>query len=440
MIVGLGAAGLRAAIAARRVDPSSNITVVCDEPYTTYSRCGLPFVLGGEIDGFDRLVVASPQLLSKMRLNILLNSRVVDVQHDTVSVEGKDGSTNLRFDSLVLATGAKPFIPPIKGVELKNVFSLRTIDDGVRIAEALNSARRVVVVGAGAIGLEAAEAFVKRGVDVKVVELMPKVLPKLLDLDMAKIVYDGIVSHCYPIILGSGVSEIYGSESVEGVHVNDDDIPCDAVLIATGVRPDVELAKIAGLKLGVTRGILTDEHMRCSIDNIFAAGDCAETKHIVTGKPFLPLLGTVAYREGMVAGKNAVGDAAVFRGALGSMVLRICDFEVGSVGLTVELAKKEGFKVVVGKVKWYTKAEYYPTHREIVVKLIFNAEDGKIIGGQIVGGEAVAQRINLIAASIGWGITAEEMVNVDTCYSPPVADTIEPVTRAAELALRRLKK
>ncbi|MCD6155346.1 MAG: FAD-dependent oxidoreductase [Candidatus Verstraetearchaeota archaeon] len=440
VVVGLGAAGLWSAISARMKDSSADIYAFCDEKYFTYSRCGLPFVIGGEILRFNDLIITSEDILKRMRINFKLNCRVTDVVKDTVYYDSENGSGQLKFDSLILATGSKPFIPPIKGVNLTNVFTLRTIDDGAKILNTLNSTKRSIIIGAGAIGLEVAEALTRRGLEVKIVELLPRVLPALLDEDMAKIVQKRLESNGVSLILGRGVDEIYGSGKVEGVAVGDENFQCDMVIVATGVRPNVDLAKNIGVNLGVTGGIKTSKIMETNIEGVFAAGDCAETVHLVNGKPFLPMLGTSAYRQGKVAGFNAAGGSRIFPGSLGSTVLKVFGVEIGSTGLTVERAVKEGFKVVVGKVRWYTKAEYYPTHEKINVKLVFDGESGRIIGGQIVGGEDVAQRVNLLAASIGWGMKVEDLCNIDTCYSPPVADTIEPIVRASELAFRKFKR
>ena len=440
VVVGLGPAGLWSAISARVADSSAEVVVLSDEKYLTYSRCGLPFVIGGEIGSFEELVITSIDKLKSLRIQVFLESRVVDVDGDEVVYEHRGELHRIKFSSLVLATGSKPFIPPIPGIDAGGVYSLRTINDGVAISKASMKARRALVIGAGAIGLEVAEALAERGLEVTVAEIMPRVLPAILDGDMARILSQAIRSSGVNLMLNSRVEEIIGNPTVSSAVVGEAEVPCDLVVVATGVRPNVDLARKVGVSIGATGGIETDEFMRTSIEGIYAAGDCAETKHLVTGRPFTPFLGSVAYRQGKVAGANAAGSSLRFAGSLGSTVLRVFGFEVGFTGLTCEQAKGEGIRTVVGKVKWLTKAEYYPGAREIVVKLVFRADDGKLIGGQIVGGEAVAQRINLLAAAIACGMDAESIASIDTCYSPPVADAIEPITRAAEIALRKLRK
>jgi len=440
-IVGFGTAGLRAALSAKSQDSSVSVTVVSEEPYLTYSRCGLPFVIGGQIESFEKLVVASRNMLLKLGVELMLGFRAVDAIGDTLYVEKVDGgeSKQIKFDSLIVATGSRASLPPIRNLNVNNVFTLRGIDDGIKIVNALEKVRHFVVVGAGAIGLECAEAFLRRGIKVHVVELMPKVLPSILDDDMASILHESIVKHNVTLKLSGRVSEVLGSNTVEGVVVNDEVIDCDAILVSTGVKANVDFAKKIGLEIG-SYAIKTNEFQETSKAGVYSAGDCAETKHLITLKPFAPYLGTVAYRQGNIAGTNAAGGSMRFNGALGSIVLKIFDYEVGATGLNVEQAEREGMKVIVGKAKWYTKAEYYPSHGDLTVKVVFDANNGRLIGGQIIGVSDVAQRINLLSALISMGATVDNIVNLDTCYSPPVADVIEPVVRASEIALKKFRR
>ncbi len=440
VVIGFGPAGLWSAISARMQDPSAEITVLTDEKYLTYSRCGLPYVIGGEIEAFEHLIVASPARLKGMRISVYTESRVVDVEKSSVVYECNGYTKRISFDSLIIATGAYPFIPKIPGKDLKNVFTLRTIDDAMKILHCCKTARKIAIIGAGAIGLELSEALRRRGLEVMVVEMMPKVLPAILDADMSSIISNTLVKSGVSLLLNSKVEEIMGKAEVEGVIVDGEEHSCDAVILATGVKPRVDLAEKIGVKLGKLGGIAVDDFMRTSVEGVYAAGDCVEARHLVTGKSFLPFLGTVAYRQGKIAGKNAAGGTAIFRGALGSTVLKIFDVIIGSTGLTVEKAREEGYKVISSKVKWVTRAEYFPGYRDVIVKLVFNEENGKIIGGQVIGGEEVAQRVNLISLAIQSSLTAEELASMDTCYSPPVSDTIDPISRAAEIALKKLRR
>lgn len=439
VVVGLGPAGLWSAISARMTNRSVRVTVVTDEEFLTYSRCGLPFVIGGEIKGFEDLIITSMKYLKSIGIKILTRCRAIEVDDENLLVEHDGYVERINFSSLIFATGSRPFVPPIPGRDLDGVYTLRTIRDGMKIVDEAGKARNVMVVGAGAIGLEVAEALSKLGLNVILVEIMPRVLPAILDDDMARLLHRRISSKVN-LMLDSRVEEIVGDDRVREVVVNGRHFPCDFVVMATGVRPNVDLAETAGVNIGKLGGIVTDKRMQTSNSRMYAAGDCAETFHLITKKPFLPLLGTVAFRQGRVAGVNAAGGLAWYHGALGSTVLRVFGVEVGFTGLTASQAVEEGFNVVVGKVKWKTRAEYYPGARDITVKLIFNGDNGRLIGGQIVGGEAVAPRVNMLATAMTCGMDVEGLVSVDTCYSPPVADTIEPIVRAAEVALRKFKK
>ncbi|MCS7097089.1 MAG: FAD-dependent oxidoreductase [Candidatus Methanomethylicia archaeon] len=443
VVIGFGPAGLRASLSAKAQDSSSSITVISEEPYLTYSRCGLPFVISGDIESFDKLMI-SKNIILRSNIELMLGFKAIDAISDTLYIENiKSGETKqLKFDSLIIATGSRVAIPPIKNLDKylnsENVFTLRSIDDGIKILKLINKVKHLIIIGAGAIGLEAAEAFSKRGVMIDVIELMPKVLPTILDDDMALLIHENMIKHNIGLRLNSRVNEVFGSNRIEGVIVNNSNISCDSLLIATGVKSCVEFAKTINLELG-SMAIKTNELQETSKANIYAAGDCAETRHLITSEPFVPYLGTVAYRQGNVAGVNAAGGFMRFQGALGSIVLKIFDYEVGATGLTVEKAENSGFKPVVGKVKWYTKAEYYPSHGDIIVKLVFDENTRRLIGGQIIGVSDVAQRVNILATAISLHATVDDLIKLDTCYSPPVADVIEPIVKASEIAFKKFR-
>ncbi|RLE52347.1 MAG: pyridine nucleotide-disulfide oxidoreductase, partial [Candidatus Methanomethylicota archaeon] len=251
VVVGLGPAGLWSAISARVADPSAEVVVISDEKYLTYSRCGLPFVIGGEIGGFDELIITSIDKLKSLRIQVSLESKVVDVSGDEVIYEREGEVHRIKFSSLVIATGSKPFIPPIPGIDVSGVYSLKTIDDGLMISEAVRRARKALVIGAGAIGLEVAEALVRRGLEVVVAEIMPRVLPTILDGDMAKILGEAIRSSGVQLMLNSKVEEILGDSKVKCALVGGVEVPCDIVIVATGVRPNIELARKIGVSIGV---------------------------------------------------------------------------------------------------------------------------------------------------------------------------------------------
>ncbi|MFQ6076224.1 MAG: FAD-dependent oxidoreductase [Candidatus Bathyarchaeia archaeon] len=442
-IVGANAAGIDAASAARKTDRKAEIVLVTRESYPAYSRCGLPYVLAGEIPRFEDLIVFPPSYYRMMRLDLRTETDVktVDPREKTLQLEARDGDAEtLKYDSLILATGAYPFVPPIKGVDKKGVFSLRTIDDGKMVGEAMKDARTAVVVGAGFIGLEMAHAFVESDIKTTVVELLPYVLPAVLDKDMANLVQRGLEERGIRVITGRGVEEVTGGDHVEGALVAGEEIEADILMMAVGVRPNTELARQLGAEVGVTRGIKVNPRMMTTVPDIYAAGDCVESYNMLTGQPTMSQLGTTAVRQAKVAGINAAGGYAVFPGVLSSAVTRIFGFEVGATGFNEFWAQRAGFKTVSGSVSSTTKAHYFPGGEEIRVKVVAEPAFGRVIGCQIVGGEGVTQRVNVVSVAIQKQMTVWELAKADTCYAPPVNETWEVVALAAETAAMRLRR
>ena len=442
IIIGAHAAGLDAASAARKTDRTAEITLITKEKKTAYSRCGLPFVLGGHIPSFDDLVVFPESFYKMMKLNLKTETTVtnIDAKAKTVEIQDKSGNKEtLSYDNLVLTTGAYPFVPPIKGREKKGVFVVRTIEDGEKINEALETAKSAVIIGAGLIGLEVAVACLERGLKTTVVEFLPYVLPVLLDKDMADRIQNMLEEKGMTTIVGKGAEEILGTDKVNGVLVGGEEIPADVVVVATGVRANVELAKNAGIELGEKRAIKTNMRMETSIKDIYAAGDCAETINLITCRPTLSQLGTTAVKQAKVAGTNAAGGYTTFSGALGSWITRLFDTEIGGTGLTEFMAGRAGIETVSGTIASKTRADYFPGALPIRIKLTAEKETAKIIGAQIIGGEEVTQRINALSFAIQNEMTIRELAKAETCYAPPVCETWEPMVLAAEIVLRKLQ-
>ena len=443
IIIGAHAAGVDAASAARKTDRTAQITLIADEKHVGYSRCGLPFVLGGQIPTFQSLIVFPPAYFQMMKLDLRTETKVtsINTQNKTVETQIKDGKTEtIPYDSLIIATGANSFMPPIKGREKKGILSLRTLEDGAKIDEAIkNGAKTAVVMGAGLIGLELAIALQERGLKVTVVEMLPQILPQMLDPDMAKIVQEMLTEKGMIILTGKGVEECLGEENITGIVACKEEINSDIFISAFGVRGNTELATKAGIILGETKLIKTTAKMETNIKDVYAVGDCAESPHIVTQKPTVAQFGTVAVRQGKVAGINAAGGYALFTGVLGSAVSRLFDTDVGVTGLTETAAKKAGIDTVTGTISSKTKADYYPGALPIKVKLIVEKESQRIIGAQIIGGEEVTQRINAISFAIQKQMTVRELAKADTAYAPPLCETWEPLVLAAEMVLMKLR-
>lgn len=441
IIVGAHAAGLDAASAARKTDRTAEITLITKEKKPAYSRCGLPFVLGKHIEKFDDLVVFPERFYKMMKLNLLTETTVTkfDAKEKNVNIKNKEGNEEtISFDSLIVATGADPFLPPIKGKEKTGVFVVRTLDDGAKINKAIETAQSAVIIGAGLIGLEVAVACLERGLKTTVVEFLPYVLPVLLDKDMADRVQKALEEKGLNIIVGKGAEEFVGTDKVTGVVVGSETISTDLVVVATGVRSNIDLAKNAGVVLG-QKGIKTNNKMETNFKDIYAVGDCAESINLITHRPMMSQLGTTAVRQAKVAGINAAGGYSTFTGALGSWITRLFETEIGGTGLTEFMAGRSGIDTVSGTISSKTRADYFPGALPIRVKLVADKETGKLVGAQIIGGEEVTQRINALNYAIINQMTIKELAKAETCYAPPVSETWEPITLAAEMVKRKLK-
>jgi NADH oxidase (H2O2-forming) len=294
-------------------------------------------------------------------------------------------------------------------------------------------------MGAGLIGLETAIAFHERGLKVTIVEMLPQVLPLPLDAEMAKMIQDILEEKGIIVFTGKCVEEFLGTDTVTGIMAGGEKIEADLFLSAFGVRANTQLAVSAGIALGETKAIRTNSRMETNIKDVYAIGDCAEVTNIVTQRPALPQLGTVAVRTGKIAGINAAGGYSLFTGALGSAVSRLFDTDCGWTGLTEAAAKKASIEVVTGTIASKTKADYYPGALPIKVKLVVEKEAQRVIGAQIIGGEEVTQRINAISLAIQRGMTAKDLSKADTAYAPPVCETWEPMVLAAEMVLLKLR-
>lgn len=443
VIIGAHAAGVDAASAARKTDRTADITLVTDEKHCGYSRCGLPFVIGGQIPTFESLIVFPPPYFKMMKLTLKTETKAtaINTTNKTVETTDKTGKTEtIAYDSLIVSTGASPFMPPIKGKEKQGILSLRTLEDGARIEQAVkNGAKTAVIMGAGLIGLETAIALQERGLETTVVEMLPQVLPQMLDADMAKTTLELLEQKGIRILTGKSVEEFLGTEKVTGIVAGGEQIQADIFISAFGVRANTQLAANAGIILGDTKAVRTNARMETNIKDIYAVGDCAESTHIVTQKPALMQFGTVAVRHGKVAGINAAGGYALFTGVLGSSVSRLYKTDIGSTGLTEVAAQKARIETITGTITSKTKADYYPGALPIKVKLIVEKESQRVIGAQIIGGEEVTQRINAISFAMQKQMTARELAKADTAYAPPVCETWEPLVLAAEMVLMKLR-
>jgi len=443
VIIGANASGIEAASAVRKRDRTADITLITREKTVGYSRCGLPFVIGGAIPHFRELVVYPPAYFQMLKLNLCTQALalMVNTKQKTVTIQTFEGAEeNVSYDSLIIATGADPFMPPIKGKEKFGILSLRNMEDGEKIDARIKAgAKSAVIMGAGLIGLELGVALIERGLQVTIIEMRSQILSQVLDADMAVLVQSHLEQKGMRILLNRTVEEILGDDKVSAVRAGEENFSADMYINAFGVKANTKLAVDSGIPLGETGAIKTNVHMETEVKDVYAVGDCAETMHVITQKPICPQLGTIAVRQGKVAGVNVGGVGAQFSGVLVSTITTLFGIEVGATGLSETVATKNGIVIVVGVVNSKTKADYYPSAKPIKVKLIVEKASERIIGAQIVGGEEVTQRINALSFAIQKHMTIRELAKADTAYAPPMCETWEPMVLAAEMALMKFR-
>ena len=437
IVVGGGPAGMTAASRIKRLKPSARVAVFERSGYVSYAPCGLPYYLGGFAESIDQLVHYTVDVFRKRGIDVYTHAEVVEVAQGYARVRVGSEERAFEWGKLILATGARPRLPPIKGLDLEGVFTLRTLEDGERAKRGIRDARRVAVIGGGYIGLELAENLKRAGKEVVVFEVLPHVMPAL-DPDVAALIEEELTRNGVELHLGEGVREIAGATKVETVVTDEGEYRVEAVFVATGVAPETELAKQLGAKLGPTGAVQVNRRMETSVEGVYAAGDVAEAINLVTGKPDWFPLAPIANKMGYVAGANATGLSAEFPGAVGTAITKIFGFEVGRTGLTEERARKEGFDPVSVKVETVTRPRYYPGGSRITVKLIADRGSGRLLGGQIVGGEGVLARVNALAILLAKGGTVEDLFSADLAYAPPFAPVWDPLVVAARVMMREL--
>jgi NADPH-dependent 2,4-dienoyl-CoA reductase/sulfur reductase-like enzyme len=441
VVIGGDAAGMSAASQARKRRSAEELPIVVFERghFTSYSACGIPYWIGGSVKDRDALVTREPAAFRKVGIDVRMRHEVVAIDLDARTVIARDvdggGTVREQFDQLVYAAGAVPLTPDWARVDGDGVFGVQTLDDGAAIHAWLDrvpTPRRAVVVGGGYIGIEMAEAMVRRGLDVTLLEKAPQPL-STVDPDMGEKVAQAI--HEMEITIRTE-AEVEGLEvsggRVRAVATKDGTLPADIVVLGLGVRPNTDLAADAGIPLGVTGGLRTDLRMRVpDTDGIWAAGDCVETVHLVSGQPVHVALGTHANKQGRVAGINLGGGYATFPGVVGTAVTKLCDLEVARTGLTEKEAGAAGYAFVTASVESRSRAGYYPGAAPMTVKLIAEKRTGLLLGGQIVGREEAAKRIDSLAIALWNRMTVEEMTALDLSYAPPFSPVWDPVLIAA---------
>src|SRR3990170_3497777 len=446
VIIGGVAAGMKAAAKARRESPSMEITVVTDEQYISYAGCGIPYFIGDIIKDSKKLLVREPPYFKNMHnIDVLTRHQAIaiDTKSKQVRVKNLENGQDLAFnyDKLILATGAQPIVPPLPGISLGNIFTLRTINDAVRIKSFVDGGKvkNAVIVGGGLIGLEMAENLVLRGIKVTVVELLDQILPPM-DKDMALLVQNHLTEKGVEVITSDGVKSFDGDGGsyVTRVITGKRQLPANMVILSIGIKPNTKLAQEAGIEIGTTRAIKVNERMETNIPDVYAVGDCAESIHLVTGKPAWIALGSTAAKMGRVAAINATGGYDTFKGVTGTMIVKVFDLNVGKVGLSEREALKEGFKTESTIVPASDVSHYYPGAKDIIIKLIADTATKKVLGAQIIGEGNVDKRIDIIATALTFGATVDQVSKLDLAYAPPYAMAMDAIIVAANVLTNKL--
>lgn len=451
MIVGCGAGGGTAAQFARKTDRKAHITIFEKGKYPQHSKCGLPYAISGAIPQFNDLIEFSEEWFQKARIELFLGTTVEHIDTKQQIVSATNGSQRVKqpYDRLILATGAVPALPPIKGLEQegKNVAGahvLRTIDDGKRIAAQLQKGRQATVIGAGLIGLELADALYGKGMNVTVVEALHSLLANTLDEDMASLVHEECAKHIRLFTNCRAAHIEHTEEPISKVFITHAEtgeqqgIDTDVLIIATGTTPETSLAKHIGCAIGTTGGIIVNEKSETSIPHVYAVGDCTEYHDFVTGDPVCVGLGSIAVRQGIAAGTNAA--SGTYTLPKGVLLTRTSDFfgiEIAAVGPIT--SSMHNHSLVSGKFTGSSLPEYFPGGKPITIKLMVDDVTHRICAAQAVGADA-AQRINTFACAILNHMTVDALRMLETAYAPPIAPTLDTVTLVCDMVSMKLAR
>ena len=447
VVIGGVAAGSKAAARARRVNPDIDITVYQNETEVSYSACGQPYYLSGVVKSRESLIVRHPANFAKEGIEVLVNHNVmkIDTQARRLTVHDLTNDRVLEdsFDSLVIATGARSLRPNLPGTTYEGVVTLRSLtelDDFKATLERLQP-KNAVVVGSGYIGLEITESLSQLGIAVTLLGRNPQVFSRL-DPDMSQTVHDYLVNQNINVMAGDGIAELKGKNGrvIEVETLSRTTLHADLVVLALGAQPNVGLAGQAGIALGNTGAIAVDERMQTNVAGIYAAGDCAESKHRITGQAIWQPLGDIANLQGRVAGENAAGGDARFPGVFGTAIFKTFELNVGMTGLTETAARAAGFDVISSVIFARDKARYYPGSQELKVKLVAKADDGRLLGAQVVGTGMVDKSVDIVATALLGGLSCFDLENADLAYAPPFSPVLSPMIVAAGGVAKQVKR
>ena len=445
VIIGGVAAGAKAAAKSKRMLPDADVHIYTQDTHVSYSSCGLPYYIAGDFADWQKLIVRTKEEFEKSGIEIHLQNRVTKILPMDKKILIKDLIKNscnfIEYDKLIIATGASPFIPNIKNNNLKNIFTVRTLEDGVNIRKKMETSKNITIIGGGYIAVEMIEAFVKNGKNITLIERSPFIM-SVFDEDISSLIQSYILENSdnlVKIINEDTVTEFVGEEEVSGVlTANGCGFETDMVIISTGVRPNVNIAQEAGIELGITGAIKVNSRMRTNLQDIYACGDCVEKINMVSNAPVWLPQGSTANKEGRVAAINACGEVEDFEGILGSAVLRYHALNISMTGLTEKTAQKLGYDTVSVVITKRDKAGYMPEVQNVTLKLVADRRSHKVLGAQAIGCGDADKRVNTVSVGLLSGMRVEDLLDVDLTYAPPFSTSIDILISAARILKSKL--
>ncbi|MEG0132588.1 MAG: CoA-disulfide reductase [Clostridium sp.] len=440
IIIGGVAAGMSAAAKANRINKDAEIVVYEKTDVISWGACGLPYYVGDFFDKPSKMIARPIEKFRETGLIVNINHEVlsINIHNKTLTVKDLENGREFQdtYDKLMIATGASSIIPPIKNVQLENVFTLKDFKDGITLKKSAIDAtiKEVVIIGAGFIGLEVVEAMKKLGKNVKLIQLDPRVLPDSFDKEITDVMEKELINHGIDLCVSEMVKEFKGEDRISEVITNKGTYKCDLVVIATGVRPNTAFLKETGINMLANGALIINEFGETSIKDIYSAGDCASVYHSVREEQVYIPLATTANKLGRIVGENLVGNRSSFQGTLGSAAVKVMDLEAARTGISENEAIKNNINYKTLFISDKNQTNYYPGQEDIHVKLIYDANTKVILGGQIIGKKGAVLRVDVLAAAVFMKMTTEQLGMLDLCYAPPFSRTWDVLNVAANVA------
>lgn len=440
IIIGGVAAGMSAAAKFKRLSPKDDVVVYEKGDIVSFGACGLPYYVGGFFEDSREMIARTPEQFRESGVEIHTKHEVTDVDFSSKKIKVKNLTTDEileeSYDKLMIASGARAIIPPIKNIDLENVVTLKSMDDGNKLRELManDEYKKVAIIGAGFIGLEAVEAAKHRGKEVTVIQLQDRVLQEVFDKDITDLLEEELRESGVNLLLSETVVELIGDGKVSKVKTDKREIDADIAILATGVKPNTDFLKADEIKMLRNGAIVVDSYGRTSVEDVYSAGDCATINNLITGKEAYVPLATGANKLGRIVGENLAGQNNSFQGSMASSCIKVMNMEAARTGLSEKEVKELGFDYKTKFITDMNQTSYYPGRERIYVKLIYDAHTKVILGGQVAGYKDAVQRCNVLAACIYAKMTTDQLGMLDLCYSPPFSRTWDVLNVAGNVS------